>query len=458
MDDESTSWDYATALRAIWARSGYDRGYVSNPFAGDEAARLGLRRTAALLGRLGRPQERYGIVHVAGSKGKGSTCAFVDSILRVAGWRVGLYTSPHLHSFRERIAVDGAPIDEATFARQAQRAVAAAEALERDQPCFGEVTAFELTTAMALEAFAAAGCDLAVVEVGLGGLYDATNVVDPLVTAITTMDLEHTAILGRTLPEIAVQKAGIVKPGRPVAVSPQAPEALRVIEQVAAERVSQVLVGGRDWTWSGSWRHFQANGPWGELTDLRSGLPGDHQIDNACTALAAIWLLGRAGFAAPEAAVRAGLLETRWPGRFERLTTLEGVDVVLDGAHSPASAAALAAAVAGEEPDRQAVLVLGTMEDKDQGAIVAALAPIARRVVATAAKTPRAAPPESILDAARSAGVPADDLPTVAEAMARAIELAGTDGLVVVTGSLAVVAEARAALGLGVPDPPVPAP
>ncbi|HEY7036146.1 MAG TPA: Mur ligase family protein, partial [Thermomicrobiales bacterium] len=289
--DTNNTWDYRSALRAIWERSAYDRGFISNPFAGDAAADLGLRRTAALLDRLGRPHERYGIVHVAGSKGKGSTCAFIDAILPTAGYRAGRYTQPHLHTMRERIAVAGRPIDESAFAALTRRALDAARTVERERPELGEVTAFELTTAMALDHFASAGCDLAVVEVGLGGTLDATNVVTPLVSVITALDLEHTAVLGDTLPKIAAQKAGIIKPGRPVALSPQPPEALAVIEQVAKERESALYVGGRDWEWTGTWRSFSATGPWGTFENLTSGLVGRHQIDNACVAIAATWLL-----------------------------------------------------------------------------------------------------------------------------------------------------------------------
>jgi dihydrofolate synthase/folylpolyglutamate synthase len=289
--DTNNTWDYRSALRAIWERSAYDRGFISNPFAGDAAADLGLRRTATLLDRLGRPHERYGIVHVAGSKGKGSTCAFIDAILRTAGYRAGRYTQPHLHTMRERIAVAGRPIDESAFAALTRRALDAARTVERERPELGEVTAFELATAMALDHFASAGCDLAVVEVGLGGTLDATNVVTPLVSVITALDLEHTAVLGDTLPKIAAQKAGIIKPGRPVAVSPQSPEALAVIEQVAKERESALYVGGRDWEWTGTWRSFSATGPWGTFENLTSGLVGRHQIDNACVAIAATWLL-----------------------------------------------------------------------------------------------------------------------------------------------------------------------
>ena len=447
-------WNYRGALRAIWERSGYDRGYVSNPFWGDEAAARGLRRTAALLERLGRPQDRYGIVHVAGSKGKGSTCAFAATMLRAAGHRVGLYSSPHLHAYRERIAIDGEPLAEATFAALTERVTGHAEVLERAEPGLGEVTAFELTTAMALRAFAVAGCAVVVVEVGLGGRLDATNVVRADVAAITALDLEHTAVLGETMPEIAREKAGIVELGRPVVVASQRPEALATIEAIAAERGSRVLAAGRDWRWAGAWSDFVAVGPWGRYEGLRSGLVGAHQVENACTALTAVSLLGER-LAVPEAAVRRGLAQTRWPGRFERVAVAAGSEVVLDGAHTPASAASLAETMEGEYRGRRAVVVLGMMADKDSSAFCRALAPVTARVVATQARSPRAAPAATVAGGAGAAGLATEVVADVGAALGRAVALAGAEGVVLVTGSLAVVAEAREALGLATPDPPV---
>jgi dihydrofolate synthase/folylpolyglutamate synthase len=449
------SFDYHAALRAIWERSAYDRGFISNPFAGDEAADLGLRRTAAILDRLGRPQERYGIVHVAGSKGKGSTCAFVDAILRAAGYRVGRYTQPHLHTIRERIAVGGDPIGESAFAALTRRGLDAAHTVERDHPEFGEITAFELTTAMALDHFAGAGCDLAVVEVGLGGTLDATNVVTPRVSVITALDLEHTAILGDTLAQIAAQKAGIIKPGRPVAVSPQPAEALAVIEEVARERGSRLHVGGRDWGWNGTWRSFLASGPWGTYENLASGLLGRHQVENACTAIAAVWLLTSTEreITISEAQIRAGVAGATWPGRFE-VVAEHGPRVILDGAHSPASTHALAETLR-DDHSVPAIVVLGLLGDKDAGAIGNALAPIAARFIVTAPRSPRAAAAAMVAGRIAALGLPVETAPDVATALALATEQAGSTGTVVVTGSLTTVAEARQVFGLGVADPPV---
>jgi dihydrofolate synthase/folylpolyglutamate synthase len=446
-------WTYRDALGAIWDRSFYERGYVSNPFNDAASADRGLRRTAALLARLGTPQARYPIVHVAGSKGKGSTSALIAAALRAAGHRVGLATSPHLHAWRERVAIDGEPVAEHAFAALTERAIAAAERLEGEEPDLGRVTAFELLVAIGLDGCAAAGCDAAVVEVGLGGTYDATNVVVPIVSVVTRLDLEHTAVLGSTIEEIAANKAGIVKPEVPIVVSPQEPAALAVIERAAAERGAPLLVGGRDWRWTGTWRRFAVEGPWGRSDDLRIALPGAHQVENAATALAALWRADQAGLDVPEGAIRAGFAAARWPGRFERVTR-NGVEVVLDGAHTPAAMAAVAATLAEEFPKRRAAVVLGAGADKDPAALARALAPAAAVVVATRAAHPRAASPAAVAAGAAAAALAVETRPTVAAALDRARELAG-DALALVTGSLFAVAEAREALGLAVPDPAV---
>jgi dihydrofolate synthase/folylpolyglutamate synthase len=442
-------WSYQDALRAIWERSGYDRGFISNPFWGDEAASLGLKRTAALLERMGNPHRRFGIVHVAGSKGKGSTSVLIGEVLVAAGYRVGRYTSPHLHAFRERIAVNGVPVTEAAWAALTERAIGLTRALETDRPELGEVTAFELTTAMALDAFAAAGCDLATIEVGLGGTLDSTNVVDPLVSVITALDREHTAVLGNTIEEIAAQKAGIIKPDRPVAVAPQPPGALAVITRIAEEHGSELLVGGRDWRVQGSWRAFTAEGPWGRLSNLQVGMAGPHQVENAGTALGALWLLRDSAFTVDDSAIRTGLARATWPGRYERASHPSGARVILDGAHTPASAAALARTLAEDEPGRRAWIVLGMLRDKDPGAFAAALQPVAAGFVATQAKSPRALPYSEVAAAVAETASPAARAGTVADAMDVAIERAGPNGLVVATGSLSIVAEAREMLGLG---------
>jgi dihydrofolate synthase/folylpolyglutamate synthase len=447
--------DFRDALRAIWLRSAYDRGFISNPFWGDDAADLGLRRTRVLLDLLGNPHQRCGIVHVAGSKGKGSTCAFLSAIGTAAGYKTGLYTSPHLHSFRERIAVDGVSISERAFANLTRDVLAITERLEHDRPELGEITAFELLTAMAFHHFAEANCKLAVIEVGLGGTLDATNVVNPIVSVIAALDYEHTRVLGTTLAEIAANKAGIIKPSKPVVTLAQEPEAFDVIEAVARDNQSPVLLEKREWRVDGSWRDFTAFGPWGTFHELRLNLAGAHQSLNAGAAIAAAWQLNENGYTISESAIRRGLETASWPGRFETIDLPDGPTVILDGAHTPASARALAEAILAEDRNDCRVVVLGMMSDKDSSAFVRELVPVAAHIIATSSQSPRAAPIADVLDGIESASIPAESATTVPKALAVAIEAAGKHGTVIVTGSLATVAEAREALGLATPDPAV---
>jgi dihydrofolate synthase/folylpolyglutamate synthase len=436
---------YASLLKQIWDRSAYDRGFISNPFAGDRDASIGLRRTEMLLEELGGPHDRFRILHVAGSKGKGSTCAFASSMLTAHGLRTGFYSSPHLHSFRERIVIDGIPITESAFADCCDRGIAAAERVEQRQPKLGQITAFELLTAMALDHFAGSGCDTAVVEVGLGGLLDATNVVDPVAALITTLDYEHTKVLGSTIAQIAANKAGIIKRGKPVATSALVPEARSVVADVVQREGSMWLMAGRDWSWTGSWQTFALTGPWGALDALRSGLVGAHQVDNAALALAGIWLM--LGERMQTESVARGLAETTWPGRFE-IVNRGTRTVILDGAHTPAAAAALALAVAEAYPNRRCEVLLGVLADKDPAAIAGALVPIADRFVAVTPPGPRGLPAQELARTVSRAGVSV--MP--AESVAGALDSLESD-LALVTGSLSTVAAAREAMDLAIPDP-----
>ena len=451
--DTDRAWSYADALHAIWARSDFERGRVANPFVDAEAGERGLRRVAALLDRLGCPQDRFAAVHIAGSKGKGSTAAILAAILGAAGHRPGLFTSPHLHTVRERIVVAGEAISEERFAALTARVEQAAAALERDHPALGPISTFEILTALALLAFADAGCPLAVIEVGLGGTYDATNVLSPLVAVITRLDLEHTAILGDSLAAIAAAKAGIIKSGQTVLVAPQSAAALAVIAAVATDRGSPLLVGDRDWRLAGDWRNFTAIGPWGRLSCMRLALSGAHQMENAGLALAAVWALRQAGWVIPEVAIRTGLTDVRWPGRFERVVRAGQPTFVLDGAHTPAAAAALAETLATEMPGQQAVLVLGVSADKDLAALLHPLAPIISAVIATQADHPRALPAAALAAHLDCGDHPLAVVPAVGAALTEAASRAGPAGMVLVTGSLFVVASAREALGLAVAEP-----
>jgi dihydrofolate synthase/folylpolyglutamate synthase len=441
--------DYRQAIAYIIERSGYDRGFVANPF---DAETVGLRRTAWLLEALGNPQAQRPAVHIAGTKGKGSTAAFITSILRASGRSVGLYTSPHLHTFRERIQLNGAPIAEQLFADLTAEIAPLNARLAEEKPEWGEATAFEISTVLAFLAFARAPVDLMVIEVGLGGRLDATNVLDPHVSVITSISLDHTRILGDTLEEIASEKGGIIKPRRPVVIAPQRDEARDTLLGIAAERGCEVLLAGRDWQTSGAASSFVADGPWGRYDALESALVGRHQVENAGTALATCWLLDRDGLALPEATIREGLRTVNWPGRFENEQS-EPL-VIVDGAHNVDSAERLAATLDERYPDRPLTLILGIAQDKDVEQMVRILARRASLLIATASHHPRAASAGRIVAAAEALEPPVPHIATAA-GVAQALDLAQSsapESLICATGSLYVVAEAREALGLGRSD------
>lgn len=435
---------YEEAIRYIIERSGWDRGFVANPFLGDDEIALGLRRTAGIAERLGNPERAYRIIHVAGTKGKGSTCAFSAAVARAAGLTTGVYATPHLHTFRERILIEDEPLSESEFAAIAELAAQADVALQAEQPEIGEPTAFEVATAMALLAFARANVDLAVVEVGMGGRLDATNIVDPAVAVITSISYDHTAILGDTLAKIAAEKAGIIKPGRPVVCAPQPGDVLDVVARIAAERDAPLFVAGTDWLAESLPGGARLSGPWGAWSDVELGLLGSHQVENAGAALMALSLLHPA-LLVDEALVRVALRDVRWPGRLEQIAT--SPDVWVDGAHNVDSMTRLAASLRDLAAGRPLVVILGVGRDKDIDGITRALAPVAARIYATASHNPRAAAPETIAESAAAAGVACETTTSVAVALERAM-LADSDALICVTGSLYAVAEAREAFGL----------
>jgi dihydrofolate synthase/folylpolyglutamate synthase len=388
------------------------------------AMRFGLERMERALDALGHPERRAPVLLVGGTNGKGSTCAMAAAALGAAGHRVGLYTSPHLVRFNERIAVGGREIDDlALAARVAEvRRVCpwhdGGAAEER-------LTYFEFATLVALSHFARERVGVAVLEVGLGGRFDATNAVQPAVTAIARIALDHTELLGDTLAAIAREKAGIFREGvAAVSHGEQPPEALAALREEAARREAPFHVAAQAWT--------------GSL-----GLAGPHQRGNAALAAAALARLAEAGVPVPPSAIAEGLAAARWPGRLEALG-----GVLLDGAHNPDGAAALAAALRALHPGRPVELVFGVLGDKDGEGMLAALAPAVRRLHLVRPPSPRARSVESTAALAAALGIVADahggDL---AGAIACARAAAGTEGIPVVAGSLYLVGAARALLG-----------
>ena len=414
-----------------------------------------LGRMEALLAALGDPHRRYPVVHIAGTKGKGSVAAMIAAALQAAGYRVGLYTSPHLQDFAERIQVDGQPIPHIDLPQ-------VVEQLKPHVARIPRLTTFELTTASAFLYFAQQGVDIAVVEVGLGGRLDATNVVHPKVSVITPVSYDHTAILGSTLDAIAREKAGIIKPGVPVVLAPQAEEARAAILAVAAKRQAPVVEVGRDYHYAPLarslegqtvlvWpahdgeqvqRFIESGGvvEW-EPTRLRIPLLGPHQVINAATAYVALQVLRQGGLPIEGEALRRGMAQARWPARFEVIH--RHPPIVIDGAHNAAAAHYVRLTVDEYFPDWPMVLVFGASADKDIAGMLAELLPRAREVILTRALHPRAADPEKLAPLAEPYGKPVHIVPSVDDALEEALRRAAGEAVVLVTGSLFVAAAAR---------------
>lgn len=435
--------DYQAALDYIFNYVDYERRR-SVPYT--EAA-WDLERTRRVLRALGDPHVGLRYVHVAGSKGKGSTAANVDSILRSSGLRTGFYTSPHLHTFRERIRIDGQLIEQPDVVRLLEQCKPAIEAVPG-------ITTFEIMTVLALLHFVQQGVDWVVLEVGLGGRLDATNVVTPAVSVITPISFEHTALLGDTLDLIAREKAGIIKPGVPVVVAPQHDEALAAIEEVAARQGSRLILAGRDWTWrslhdslAGQVFAVQSSfNPWDsdQLADLHTPLLGAHQLANATTALAACAELARQGAPITADSLRRGLAQVVWPGRLEVLAA-QGPAVVLDSAHNDASVRLLRSALDRYFPGRPLHVIVGVSTDKDAAGILAELLSGAAAATVTRSRHPRAADLAVLAPlAARFLSQDCIDVaPSVYHALAQALGSSDPGALICVTGSLFIAGEAR---------------
>lgn len=401
-----------------------------------------LPRVTALLHALGDPHTRYPAVVVAGTKGKGSTCAMLEAILRVAGQRVGLFTSPHLHSYRERMQINRQPVSQDELVRlvaQVQPVVATLD------PALGPLSTYEIGVALGLTYFAQQAIDFAVLEIGLGGRYDAINTVTPLLSVITSISYDHMAILGDTLSKIAGEKAGIIKPHVPVLTTVQPPDAATTIAEAARAAAAPLFIA----TLSGL--QEQASGERAdyplEIVPPNLALQGEFQMQNAQLAAGAALLLREMGLPINDDAIRAGLITAQWPGRFEVIALQP--TIVVDGAHNGESAHVLMRSLRQAFAYQRLILVLGTSSDKDIAGIVRELVPAAARVVLTQSRHPRSTPTavlrEQVLPLAHGLVEEASDVPPAIE---RARELADPQDLICVTGSLFVVAAAREALGL----------
>ena len=393
-------------------------------------AKLGLDRIQVLLEALDHPERHGRIIHVAGTNGKGSTCAMIAAALQAAGLHTGLYTSPHLVEPTERIQIDGVPVDVQTFTEAFAVVHAAADRLLDSGQLDVHPSYFETITLMAFLIFKDRKVDCAVYEVGLGGRLDATNVVLPELSVITQIDYDHEQFLGGSIESIAAEKAGILKLGIPAVISHQRPAAMGVIEARAAALGVPLLIAEDceplNVQWSESGCSYQLNG-----LSIRCPLAGSHQLENSVTAVQALRKLGIA-----ERAIEAGIAATKWPGRLEQVST--SPRIIIDGAHNPAGARALAAYIQQFFGGRRVAIIFGAMRDKSIDELANTLFPLAHQLILTAPNMPRALRPEALSEFATGENV------TICSTLPQAIAAIGDVDVAFITGSLYLVGEARA--------------
>jgi dihydrofolate synthase/folylpolyglutamate synthase len=431
--------DYIDSLRYLYSLADFER-------SGRFSERVDVAPVRALLEELGNPHLGRATVHIAGSKGKGSVAAMVESIVRASGRRTGLFTSPHLHRFTERIQVDGAPVSAQEWSDGVEVVAAAVERVKERMPERQLVT-FDVLTALGFLLFQRHEVEVQVIEVGLGGLLDSTNVFDAKeVSVITNIGLEHREILGDTIPEIARQKAGIIVPGGTVIMAPQRESAADVIREVAAEKdapLTEVALAcnlRRDAAGSDN-QTFRLRTPKRGYT-IKTPLIGKHQLDNAATAVLAVEALAPAGIEVTEAHVQKGLEDVKWPGRIEIIKRRPMV--IVDSAHTADSARRLRDTLNEYLRVGQATLVVGVMGDKDLEGLASAVEPVARRVIATQAEHPRALNAEAVARVFRDRTVETYVEPKLSAAIDKAVSLSTASDAVVILGSIALAGEARA--------------
>jgi dihydrofolate synthase / folylpolyglutamate synthase len=447
---------YETAVARMFA--------LGHELAHTPSQKFDLAHMRVLLDALEHPEHKFPSVLIAGTNGKGSTAATLASILQASGYKTGLYTSPHLVRINERIRINGEVISDDDFAGIHDLVDRTAERLVSENELPWHPSFFEMLTAIAFEYFAREKLAIAVLEVGMGGRLDATNVVEPLVSVITDVALDHQKFLGDTITEIAREKAGIIRPGRPTVTLPQTPEANDVLGKTVLEMDARAIsaVPYVPPVSPNSAQYLQPSAQdkagyiaryplqvMGKEITVESPLVGRHQLRNVALAIAAAEELSREQFSGiTPASIAQGIRDANWPGRFQVLpATAEHPEIVFDVAHNPAGAWALRSTLSATYEDRPLVFVFGAMRDKAIGEIAEILFPLADRVVATHADNPRAATPAEIREAAHRVAVEIEEATDVPVALAKARSAAGTRGLVVVTGSIYIVGEAMRALG-----------
>jgi dihydrofolate synthase/folylpolyglutamate synthase len=418
-----------------------------------------------MLAALGNPERRFPTVLIAGTNGKGSTAATLSSILRAAGYKTALYSSPHLVHINERIRVNGEVIADVEFSEIYDRVERTAQQLLHSEKLPWHPSFFEMITVMAFEYFASVGVEIAVLEVGMGGRLDATNVVDPLISVIADISLDHQKYLGNTIGEIAREKAGIIRDNGLMVTLPQHPEANDVIGHAILDRhatgisavkyVPPVSPGAAEYLARSvvpvAGRNRYPLTVMGEEILVDSPLAGRHQLRNIALAVATAEELSRFGFKATPQQIERGIRETHWPGRFQLLPpslATQGHEMVLDVAHNPAGIWALRSALSESFPNRDLTLVFGAMRDKAVQEMADILFPVAEYIVVTHIENPRAASTEELLQAGSRTGASMLAVETVAAALARASEITSSNGVIVVTGSIFLVGDAMKLLGM----------
>lgn len=424
MVSKRKSFSYAEALDYLYGLQKY-------------GIKFGLSKTSNLLKAFGNPHRRRRYIHIAGTNGKGSVAAMLESILMESGLKVGLYSSPHLVRFTERLRINGEEI------KPKEVAILASEVrsqIRQEVP----PTFFEVTTAMALIHFAREACDIAIMEAGMGGRLDATNVIRPMVSTITNISLEHQNFLGRRILEIAGEKAGIIKKGVDLVTAETRPAVLRLFDSICQTKGARLWRVGRDVRYRGDGKRLQYYGLRRNLKDLELGLRGDFQHRNAATALAVIELLEAKGFTISSGHMREGLKHPYWPGRLQVIS--RSPLIVLDGGHNPGAIRVLADAVTREFRYERLITVLGIMKDKDIRGVVRAIVPKSGYVIYSRPEYDRAAAPEHIEDAARPLRKPGEIVQPLKNAITRAREIAGPSDMILICGSLFTVGEAMTCL------------
>ena len=402
---------------------------------------LGLATIRSILNALGDPQNNFYSIHVAGTNGKGSVAAALSSILQQSGYRVGLYTSPHLVRFNERICINNRQISNDAVVKSYQ-AVQKAH-LGNRTPTF-----FELTTAMAFYEFARRRVDWAVIETGMGGRLDATNVIDPVISIITNVSMEHRAYLGNTLARIAREKAGIIKQATPVVTAIKQRQAKSVIQRIAGKKSAPLYMLGKNFKVrrqpAGGFSYYGIENTW---HDMHTALQGHYQVENAALAIAACELLNKNHTSISQQSIRDGLTKTSWPGRLEIVS--EHPMIILDGAHNLMAARELAKFLGDNLAQRSITLVVGILDDKPYQSMLKSLLPVCSRVIVTRAKTDRALDPLRLFETAKKTLSDVRIVSDVAQAFTQAVAEADFNDVICIAGSLYVVGEAKAAIEKG---------